>query len=90
MEDIKLAYRRLAAFYHPDRNSGDLQAAEMFRRVLDAYRVLEQELPQSTKNLPALSQRPPCRRKRRGTPSDRRYHWQLPEEYIGTHVRCEA
>jgi len=27
-----------------------------------------------------------CRRRRRGSPSDRRFGWQLPEEYLGTQV----
>ncbi|HQT31660.1 MAG TPA: DnaJ domain-containing protein [Thiobacillus sp.] len=38
-ETIKLAYRKKAAFYHPDKNSAD-DAALRFREVQDAYEVL--------------------------------------------------
>ena len=38
-ELIKLAYRKKAAFYHPDKNSAD-DAALRFREVQDAYEVL--------------------------------------------------
>ncbi|SMF15237.1 DnaJ-class molecular chaperone with C-terminal Zn finger domain [Alteromonadaceae bacterium Bs31] len=90
-EEIKLAYRRLATFYHPDKNPGDRHAAEMFRLVIDAYQQLK-TLPapeQANSSLPVpLNTR--CRRKRRGTPSDRRYCWQHPDEYIGRHIKCEA
>jgi DnaJ-class molecular chaperone len=37
---IKRAYRRLALRYHPDRRGGDPSAAEAFRLVAEAYRVL--------------------------------------------------
>ncbi|MDP1927697.1 MAG: DnaJ domain-containing protein [Thiobacillus sp.] len=36
---IKLAYRKKAAFYHPDKNSAE-DAALRFREVQDAYEVL--------------------------------------------------
>lgn len=100
VEDIKLAYRRLAAFYHPDRNPGNRHAQEMFRLVVDAYRHLSESAEplaafassSSSKQTRLPVQTPPrlCRRRRRGTPSDRRFHWQLPEDYIGTHIQCEV
>eukprot|EP00759_Apiculatamorpha_spiralis_P015715 PhF_6_TR22307/c0_g1_i1/m.31568/K09505/DNAJA4; DnaJ homolog subfamily A member 4 len=37
---IKRAYKRLALKYHPDRNAGDAEAGEMFKRVGQAYEVL--------------------------------------------------
>ena len=37
---IKAAYRSLAKRFHPDRNSGSETAAELFRQVNHAYRVL--------------------------------------------------
>lgn len=37
---IKSAYRSLAKRFHPDRNSGSETAAELFRQVNHAYRVL--------------------------------------------------
>jgi hypothetical protein len=38
--DIRAAFRRLAAAYHPDRNPDDARAALMFKRVNAAYQVL--------------------------------------------------
>ncbi|RNC37677.1 putative chaperone DNAJ protein [Trypanosoma cruzi] len=41
--DIKRAYRRLALKYHPDKNPGDQEAAEMFKRIGHAYEILSDE-----------------------------------------------
>ncbi len=38
--EIKSAYRRLSLAFHPDRNPGDDEAAERFRRVAEAFEVL--------------------------------------------------
>ena len=38
--EIERAYRRLARRYHPGINPGDHAAAEMFRQVEQAYRIL--------------------------------------------------
>jgi hypothetical protein len=38
-DEIKRAYRRLALMYHPDRNRAP-DAAERFREINEAYRVL--------------------------------------------------
>ncbi len=40
MEEIKSAYRQLALKYHPDRNPGDKNAEEQFKKVSEAYQVL--------------------------------------------------
>ena len=40
--EIKQAYRRKAAFYHPDRNHAT-DAAERFREVQEAYDLLSDE-----------------------------------------------
>ncbi|MCC6418420.1 MAG: molecular chaperone DnaJ [Gemmataceae bacterium] len=39
-EEIKKAYRSLAMKYHPDRNSGDEEAAAKFKEATEAYDVL--------------------------------------------------
>ncbi len=40
LEEIKLAYRRLAKKYHPDRNIGNRHAEEKFKEITEAYKVL--------------------------------------------------
>jgi molecular chaperone DnaJ len=39
-DEIKKAYRKLAAQYHPDRNPGDSASEEKFKEVQNAYDVL--------------------------------------------------
>jgi molecular chaperone DnaJ len=39
-EQIKRAYRKLALTCHPDRNPGDAEAEERFKRAAEAYEVL--------------------------------------------------
>lgn len=38
--EIKAAYRKLALRYHPDRNAGDQEAQELFKKISIAYAVL--------------------------------------------------
>ena len=40
-EDIRRAFRKLAARYHPDRNPGDKSAEAKFKKIAEAYSVLD-------------------------------------------------
>lgn len=40
LEEVKLAYRRLARLYHPDTNQGDRYAKEKFMQLHHAYKTL--------------------------------------------------
>ena len=42
-KEIKKAYRKLAQTYHPDRNAGDAEAEETFKKVQEAYDTLGDE-----------------------------------------------
>jgi curved DNA-binding protein CbpA len=38
--EIKIAFRKLAVIYHPDKNNGDFKSEEIFKTILNAYEVL--------------------------------------------------
>jgi molecular chaperone DnaJ len=40
LDEIKIAYRRLALKYHPDQNPGDRVAEDQFKQISEAYQVL--------------------------------------------------
>jgi len=43
-EEIRAAYRRLAKLYHPDRNTGDLEAEEKFKLINEANEILSNKI----------------------------------------------
>ncbi|MBU1170893.1 MAG: DnaJ domain-containing protein [Proteobacteria bacterium] len=42
-KDIRTAYRKLALQYHPDRNANDPSAADMMKKINEAYAVLSDD-----------------------------------------------
>jgi len=58
-EEIKLAYRRLAQRHHPDRNPGDPEAEERFKRLQQAYSILSDPKRRSAYDQLRVSTNPP-------------------------------
>mgnify|MGYP000969544761 FL=1 len=42
-KEIKMAFKKLAVQYHPDKNPDDLQAEERFKQINTAYQVLSDQ-----------------------------------------------
>ncbi len=47
-DEIKSAFRKLAAVHHPDRNPGDPQAHERFKKINAAYQILSDPQKRAT------------------------------------------
>lgn len=88
--DIKAAYKRLAMLYHPDRNMGDKQAEEMFKRINEAYHFLSDPLKKSRYDVrfetrrPAddFQQREDNRRHYYQTHQPRSYYYKIDKNYF--------
>jgi tetratricopeptide (TPR) repeat protein len=59
IDDVKVAYRRLARKYHPDTNRDDPYAAEKFQRVQEAYKILKDHEGKPLPPMPQPNTQPP-------------------------------
>ncbi|MEY8203768.1 MAG: J domain-containing protein [Bermanella sp.] len=97
---IKIAFRRLAAVFHPDRNAG---SSLRFREICHAYQTLISHVETAhrvpTDDNPTLKKNTFCKSQafsnnrrlgRRGSPADRRYACISENEYKGVHLRTQA
>jgi len=68
-QEIKKSYRKLALQYHPDRNPGNTEAAEIFRQVQEAYETLSDPQKREQYHYRQWSGRVPPREAREASPS---------------------
>lgn len=71
-EEIKSAYRKLAMKHHPDRNPGDAEACEMFKKVQEAYDTLSDSLKRADYDRKFTSSGP---RHARANPFHSTFNW---------------
>lgn len=91
---IKLAFRRLASIFHPDKNPHHQQR---FLSICQAYQALMAQ-PQTRASLHTLQQHNrrdpisnhPQRLSRHGHPGNRRFECVLESQYKGVHLRVKA
>lgn len=55
--DIKKAYRKLAMQYHPDKNPGNKEAEESFKKIAEAYAILGDPEKRKEYDAPKFTQR---------------------------------
>jgi preprotein translocase subunit Sec63 len=95
---VKRRYRDLAVKFHPDKNPENYLAEEKFKLLQRSFSMVMLDVQKKANNL-ASSQRASkklsdknlpivCRRKRRLCRSNRKFDWQLKDEFIGTNVRA--
>jgi len=98
-QKVKQTFKDLALKFHPDKNPDNFLAEEKFKLLQRAYKIVladaeyrENNLKQVFSNISTTSKKKSitCRRKRRGTRSERKFNWQLEDEYIGTNIRMDA
>ena len=51
LDEIKKAYRKLSLNYHPDRNAGDINKSELYKKINEAYRVLSDNIERKNYDL---------------------------------------
>ncbi len=99
-ESIKIAFRRLATVFHPDRDNA---SSQRFREICHAYQTLITHVesaqvvqlngpvvPVKKNNCRSLALNSNRRGGKRGSPGDRRFECISEHEYKGVHVRTLA
>ena len=61
--EVKSAYRRLARLHHPDRNPGDPDSAQRFKRVAQAYECLSDSVRRAAYDAGLQSRREAARQR---------------------------
>lgn len=81
---IKSVYRTLAKRFHPDRNKGSEAAAELFRQVNDAYRVLSDPKQRAAYDKKLQHQQREEQKNKSGSPSAHQDPQQKFSKFLGS------
>lgn len=68
MQEIKVAYRKMAMSFHPDRNKGNSTKADTFKSATEAYRILSDHQKRTEYDKMSHGYRDPTTSKRRYAP----------------------